>query len=286
MSVQTVVDRPGVEAPGFLWLDLTRACQLECTHCLNESGPGRWHGSMSAEDWMGVLADAAREGTRAVQLFGGEPTLHPAFAELVDRALELGLAVEVYTNLVHVPERLWEVFERPGVSLATSYYGADAAGHNAVTRRPTHRLTRANIAEAVRRGIALRAGVIDTGSAAAAESARRDLLDLGVSEVRVDRVRPYGRGAQNAAAGRRGLCGSCGQGRAAVGPDGDVTPCPFASRAVAGNVRGSGSLAAIVASGALDATASAVRRDPDEDDDDLDTECTPGYPGSSCTPRN
>ncbi|MGA4859961.1 radical SAM/SPASM domain-containing protein [Streptomyces koyangensis] len=286
MSLRTIKESPGAESPEFLWIDLTRACQLECTHCLNGSGPGGSHGSMSTGEWMDLLRDAAAMGTRAVQLFGGEPTLHPDFEELLLHALGLGLSVEVSTNLVHVPERLWKLFERPGVSLATSYYSADPDGHNAVTGRPSHRRTRANIVQAVERGIGLRAGVIDTGSSQDAESARRDLTELGVHSVRVDRVRPFGRGARHPVAEGRGLCGNCGHGRAAVGPNGDVTPCPFAVSAVAGNVRVSGSFEAIVTSGALAVTASAHRRDPGDEDDDQDAECTPGYPGSSCTPRN
>ncbi|MFF8566354.1 radical SAM protein [Streptomyces albidoflavus] len=134
MSVRMIKESPRAASPEFLWLDLIRACQLECTHCLNGSGPGGSHGSMSTREWMGLLRDAAAMGTRAVQLFGGEPTLHPDFEELLLHAMGLGLPVEVYTNLVHVPERLWKLFERPGVSLATSYYSADPDGHNAVTR--------------------------------------------------------------------------------------------------------------------------------------------------------
>jgi MoaA/NifB/PqqE/SkfB family radical SAM enzyme len=74
-----------------------------------------------------------------------------------------------------------------------------------------------------------------------------------------------------------------------VGPDGDVTPCPFASRFVLGNVRTGDSLTAIVSSGALARNAAtAIHRagDGDDDDDDIPDECTPGYPGSECIPRN
>ena len=45
-----------------------------------------------------------------VQFIGGEPTLHPALPKLIDHALTRGLAVEVFTNLVHVTEALWGVF--------------------------------------------------------------------------------------------------------------------------------------------------------------------------------
>ncbi|GDY45215.1 hypothetical protein SANT12839_060970 [Streptomyces antimycoticus] len=39
----------------FLWLDLTRKCQLACGHCFNSSGPDGTHGTMTREDWFTVL---------------------------------------------------------------------------------------------------------------------------------------------------------------------------------------------------------------------------------------
>ena len=48
-----------------------------------------------------------------VQFIGGEPTLHPQFARIMARALQAGLDVEVYTNLVHVTGGMWELFQSP-----------------------------------------------------------------------------------------------------------------------------------------------------------------------------
>lgn len=108
-------------AARFLWLDLTRKCQLSCVHCYNSSGPNGTHGTMGRKDWLSLLDQAADCDVRHVQLIGGEPTLHPDTAELVDHALALGLAVEVYSNLVHVTDVWWRLLRRPGVAHATSY---------------------------------------------------------------------------------------------------------------------------------------------------------------------
>jgi molybdenum cofactor biosynthesis enzyme MoaA len=128
-------------ATGFLWCDLTRKCQLECEHCYNKSGPKGTHGTMSREDWIGVLDQAATVGVTDVQFIGGEPTMHPDFAELVDHALTVGLRVEVYSNLVHMSAQCWGLFQREGMSLATSYYSDKASEHNEVTRRSSHART-------------------------------------------------------------------------------------------------------------------------------------------------
>jgi MoaA/NifB/PqqE/SkfB family radical SAM enzyme len=60
-----------------------------------------------------------------------------------------------------------------------------------------------------------------------------------VTDVGVDRVRAFGRGA-GGAADEADTCGRCGHGTAAVGPDGTVGPCVFTRHAVAGNVRRAG----------------------------------------------
>ncbi|MHC0430796.1 radical SAM protein [Streptomyces sp. O3] len=144
----------------FLWLDLTRKCQLQCAHCYNASGPDGDHGTMTREHWFEVLAQACKLGVSGVQLIGGEVTLHPHAIELAKRAWEVGLRVEVFSNLVHVSDAWWELLQRDGMSLATSYYSDRAEEHNAMTGRRSHGRTRANISKAVRLGVPLRVGVI------------------------------------------------------------------------------------------------------------------------------
>jgi CubicO group peptidase (beta-lactamase class C family) len=176
-----------------LWLDLTRKCQLSCTHCYNSSGPDGTHGAMRREDWLRVLDEAPACGMRSVQFIGGEPTMHPDFRELVEHALGLGLQTEVFSNLVHVSDECWQLFDHGNLSLATSYYSDRAETHNAMTGRPSHQRTRTNIARAVRRGIPLRVGIIGSDPEVIA-AAQRDLAELGVTRIGVDRVRPFGRG--------------------------------------------------------------------------------------------
>ncbi|MGH8965613.1 MAG: radical SAM protein, partial [Actinomycetes bacterium] len=213
----------------MLWLDLTRNCQLSCTHCYNSSGPGGGHGTMTREDWVRVLDEAAEHGVEKVQLIGGEPTMHPHAVELAERALDLGLHVEVFSNLVHIPAQWWQLFQRDGVTVATSYYSADATQHNAVTGRSSHRLTRANIELAVRLGVTLRVGIVAIGDGQRVDEAQRELAAIGVRDVRVDRLRAFGRGARDHTPDATELCGRCGTGRAAISPTGHVSPCVFST---------------------------------------------------------
>ena len=69
---------------------------------------------MRSADWARVLNQTTELGVQMVQFISGEPTLYPNLAHLVDHALRRGLAVEVFPNLVHVTDELWQVFGRPG----------------------------------------------------------------------------------------------------------------------------------------------------------------------------
>lgn len=215
----------------FMWLEITGSCQLECSHCYASSGPGRGHGSMTQAQWEAVISDAADSGVVNIQFIGGEPTAHPALPALVTHALSLGLGVEVFSNLYTVHPRMWSVFERDGVTLATSYYSTDPRQHDAITGRVgSYRRTKANIAEAVRRGVGLRVGLIRLSDQQDVEAASTELQALGVpaSQIGGDDLRGVGRGRDtDATVTESELCGNCANGVVAVMPDGTVQPCVF-----------------------------------------------------------
>jgi MoaA/NifB/PqqE/SkfB family radical SAM enzyme len=222
----------------FLWLELTGRCGLACAHCYSSSGPAGTHGTMTGDDWRSVIGQAADLGVSMVQFIGGEPTLHPQFAELLACAIGAGLAVEVYSNLTHVKDDWWELLGRPNVCLATSYYSDLPAEHDAITGRPgSHARTLANIRQAVALQIPVRAGIVAVRDGQRTSQARAELEAIGVTRVRTDKVRALGRAASLPAPDASQLCGKCGRGIAAILPSGDVCPCVMARWLIAGNVR-------------------------------------------------
>ncbi|MFI5736094.1 radical SAM protein [Kribbella sp. NPDC051587] len=235
----------------FVWLEITGKCQLQCVHCYAESGPGGSHGVMETGDWIRVIDEVAGLGVSMVQFIGGEPTLHPALPVLLEHALRVGVEVEVFSNLVHVTPALWELFALPGVRLACSYYSDDAGQHAAVTGRGnSYARTKANIAEAVRRSVPLRVGVVDLADDQRSRQATDELTGLGVTDIGWDQLRGVGRGQRDHQGGTPGsvdqLCGQCASNVLAVSPTGEVWPCVFSRWLPSGNVRTS-SLGEIVA---------------------------------------
>ncbi|WP_394620126.1 radical SAM protein [Lentzea sp. JNUCC 0626] len=280
----------------FAWLEVTGKCQLRCDHCYADSGPAGSHGAMTTEAWRDSIEQLADLGTTMVQFIGGEPTLYRRLPELVRHALDRGLAVEVFTNLVHVGPELWEVFCQPGVQLATSYYSDNAEQHERITRgRRSHERTKSNLLEAARRAIPVRVGVIDVDEGQRVEEAVAQLRDLGVDgEVRVDRLRQVGRGVRDHGTDLGELCGQCGDGRVAIAPDGSVWPCVFSRWLPVGNVLEE-PLAKILTGSRMTETAAALATEfarrplnpcvPNMCDPQCGPSCSPACrPAGNCTP--
>lgn len=265
-----------------LWLELTGRCQLECVMCYADSGPHGAHGDLDTAAWTTVLDQAVERGARMVCLIGGEPTTRPDLPALIDHALSVGLAVEVYTNLYRVPDSLWPHLAKPGVQLATTYLSDQAEEYDRITGRPgSHTRTRANIAKALRLGIPLRVSVIDTVPGQRVEQARADLIALGVPEDQVtgDHARGFGRGA-SAGIDESDTCGRCGHGVAVVLPDGSIAPCVMTRHEALGDVRRDG-LDAVLGSPAFAGRVThldAVRRPATVG------ECLTCGPNSACRP--
>lgn len=82
-----------------LWIQVTGTwCNLECTHCLNASGPREpWLRPLDADTARRAIADAERLGVKEIYFTGGEPFLHREILPLL--ALSLSVApTTVLTN--------------------------------------------------------------------------------------------------------------------------------------------------------------------------------------------
>lgn len=283
MTETTTIDQD--TRVSFIWLEITGKCQLGCEHCYADSGPTGSHGTMTGADWMRVIDEAAELGVEMVQFIGGEPTLHPDLGVLVRHALTRGLKVEVYTNLVRVTPEQWVLFELPGVRLATSYYSDEPAEHDSITgRNRSHGRTLANIAEAVQRRIQLRVGLVDVRDEQRVSEACEQLTQAGVEDIGIDRLRGVGRGVDGVEPNVAELCGNCGHGVMAVGPDGSVWPCVFSRWMSVGNV-GESSLASILdgpsaMSARRELATSFAQRQPG-----IAGQCNPNCLPQTCQPQ-
>lgn len=282
------IQESAVDVPSFLELEITGICQLKCVHCYAESGPNGGRGVMTTDDWEQVIDQAAAIGVKMVQFIGGEPTLDPDLPRLIRHAFSRGLKVYVYSNLVHVTPELWDLFSRPGMFLGTSWYSANPGMHAEITRsRVSYARTSANIREAVRRGIPVRGTIVEVTEDQGTEQAAAELRRLGVTDIRIRPTQGVGRAAQGASGHDVSeLCGNCGRDRAAILPDGQLTPCAIGRWLDCGNVRDT-SLADLLAGPAWQRTLALVPRHAESGLACGPAQnCPPASDGNDCPPAS
>ena len=252
LPVKKLRERLGcLEGLSFLWLEITRRCNLTCDHCYVSSGPGLpLTEGMRFEDWCRVMDDARAAGCRRVQFIGGEPTIHPDLPRLLEHATDAGFKqIEVFTNATLLRDDLVETFRRLRVLVHFSFYSSDRAFHDRLTGQPgSFDRTVAGITQLVARRVQVAAGIIRiSDDRRQLEDTRRFLKGLGVRTILADRVRGIGRGRQlvPGVALRKELCGACWRGKLCIDAAGHAHPCVFARNVSVGNVRDDG-LGAVV----------------------------------------
>ncbi len=136
-----------------LWFHITDRCNLACRHCLFASSPQRAR-TLEFSSLSRLARQAADLGCRVFALTGGEPTLHPQFAAIVD--LLLGLAdahLVILTNGLTVNAFLDRYrWDRERLHLQVSVDGLGER-HDAVRGRGSFRALEQQLLQLSRRGV-------------------------------------------------------------------------------------------------------------------------------------
>jgi AdoMet-dependent heme synthase len=90
-----------------LWIQITGTwCNLECTHCLNASGPKEpWLEPLATETARAAIVDAERLAVKEIYFTGGEPFLHKDIVPLLELSLSVA-PTTVLTNGTVITERV------------------------------------------------------------------------------------------------------------------------------------------------------------------------------------
>lgn len=115
-------------------LELTYACNLDCTYCYNDLALGGQR--LSLEQYRELLDDLASIGVLNLSLSGGEPLAHPRFFEIAAHARILGFVIRLKTNGHAMKEAVaLRVHEEVDPFLVeVSLHGARAQTHDRQTR--------------------------------------------------------------------------------------------------------------------------------------------------------
>jgi MoaA/NifB/PqqE/SkfB family radical SAM enzyme len=232
----------------FLWLELTRKCNLRCTHCYADSEPSlELKGPMTVDRWKELMVEARHLGCERVQFIGGEVLLVPYLKELIHEARALGFEfIEVFTNATAVTKSTIEYFKKYSVCVAASFYSCNASVHDQITQRPgSWAKTVSALGRLQAADLSIRVGVIALpANEQDVDAAVSFVRGLGISDVGVDQVRSVGRAkALRTSAGYlEELCGQCGRNRLCITAEGEILPCIMARSTSLGNYISSGGL--------------------------------------------
>ena len=90
-----------------LQVNVGKRCNITCTHCHVNAGPGRTE-SMTKETMDKVLAALKKFDFKVLDITGGEPTMNPHFKYLIENARNDVNTIIVRTNLVILQEEGYE----------------------------------------------------------------------------------------------------------------------------------------------------------------------------------
>ncbi len=249
----------------YVWLELTKSCNLSCAHCYAGAGTNHPHPlpsmereHISLEQWKDILSEGAQLGAKKVQFTGGEPTLYPGLMELIEYARSCRYSdIEVFTNATRLEGSLLRQWASSGVRMALSFYSCDPRTHDTITGRTgSFRQTVQGIRAILDHNIPVRVAIVLMSDNMSQLTDTVDFLKewgLEDKEIEWDYVRPTGRGVAEAGLmGRdvptnvtpfkptssleegQGTCdkgfarGTCWKGKIAISSEGDVYPCIFA----------------------------------------------------------
>ena len=101
--------------PIVVW-NITRACNLKCVHCYNDSGASKADDELPTEEAKVVLDDLVQFGVPSVLFSGGEPLMRPDLFELIGYAVERGLRAVISTNGTLITTEMAKKIKQHGVS--------------------------------------------------------------------------------------------------------------------------------------------------------------------------
>ena len=176
--------------PPAVCFRVTRACNARCGFCLAPP-QGR---EPDADTLVHRLDWLLSRGVRAIQFCGGEPTLHPALAQLIAHVHGQGGKARLTTNAILLPDSLLPVLRATATRVKVSLHG-DRDHHDAMVGRTAFELTTRNLRRLLAAGVATSVQTtVVAGAAWVVEWVASFCLEAGVGRLSILPFIPRGSG--------------------------------------------------------------------------------------------
>jgi radical SAM protein with 4Fe4S-binding SPASM domain len=125
----TVAGNFHLARPLIVWFEVTRKCNLTCTHCYIDAGRPRSN-ELTFAEIVAFIDDLKALGAFSLVLAGGEPYLRPDFPDILEHAAQAGLTIAVVTNGSYLNEAVLQRIPKEQCRITLSVDGISA--HNAI----------------------------------------------------------------------------------------------------------------------------------------------------------
>jgi len=203
-EIEEVIPKVDLKQPEdklrFLWLEITNSCNLRCVHCYisalnNRSSQEK---CLSEIEFIQILKEGYSLGCTSVQFTGGEPFLENGrLMKLIKIARIIGYKfIEIYSNCTLIEPEIIPFLKINQVNMATSVYGYNNIIHDSITGvEGSFDKTITAIRLMTGFGIPVRVGIIKMEKNQSAITETINFLkNIGIKRIKVDSVRPAGRG--------------------------------------------------------------------------------------------
>lgn len=115
--------------PYRIYLEVTRACPLQCLHCYADAGPSRQE-EITSQDFENLIRQMVDMNIKELIISGGEPFLRQDILQLFDIALIGGLKVIVLTSGILINRRIAQEIKNYDIDLRLSLDGITPETHD------------------------------------------------------------------------------------------------------------------------------------------------------------
>ena len=111
--------------------ELTRSCNLSCSHCRAASDRGPYPGELTHEESLRLLDEIASFSSPIMILTGGEPLLRKDLLEITRYGTKLGLRMVLATNGTLLDRKIARELKEAGIKrISVSIDGKDETSHD------------------------------------------------------------------------------------------------------------------------------------------------------------
>ena len=113
------------------FIELTRACNLRCKHCLNNSGVAM-NNQLSINELLTLVEKLSYAGVQEIRFTGGEPLLFKDIYKFIKLATENGIYVSLGTNGTLVTENVAKKLRQSGLKKVVVSIDGTKIQHNLI----------------------------------------------------------------------------------------------------------------------------------------------------------